>query len=132
MKAALACAGGGSASAEVSSSQRNDGILRRRHGRVSLFTPEWSVSFDHRIVLLKILSVLELSGAAQVETEFSPRTRRPIKKKKEKKKGVRPRARVTPGSRSGTCVFNRGTSRASAKVGRSAAPRPFRGHVKTA
>lgn len=72
MKAALASAG--RESVEVSSSQRNDGILRRRHGGVSLFTPQWSVSFDHQIVLLKILSVLELSGAAQVETEFSPRT----------------------------------------------------------
>lgn len=57
---------------EVNSSQCNDGILRERRTRISLFTPEWSASFDHQIVLLKILSVLELSCAAQVETEFSP------------------------------------------------------------
>lgn len=56
----------------MNSSQCNDGILRERHSGISLFTREWSVSFDHQIVLLKILSVLELSCTAEVETEFSP------------------------------------------------------------
>lgn len=36
----------------------------------SLFTPEWSGSFAHPIVLLKILFVLELSCAAGAETDF--------------------------------------------------------------
>lgn len=40
------------------------------HIRISLFTPEWSASFDHQIVLLKILSVLELYGPLKWKLNF--------------------------------------------------------------
>lgn len=45
-------------------------ILREQHVRTSFNTPEWSVSFDHQIVLLKILSVLELSGPLEWKLNF--------------------------------------------------------------
>lgn len=65
--------------------KHNHRILREGRVRISLFPPEWSASFDHQIVLLKILSVLELSGPLKWKLNF--RWRPKLLKREREKKG---------------------------------------------